>query len=218
MKKAQTKRRAPLSRKKAPAASTATDNAAVLNVSVADLTVGTFLKAVADTVVSANASQSNQIAGQIAQQVDQTIGKLSSDLAGRTIIQSDVDVDNLERFRATAGRDHDAWAYKTNVTDFVIGTNAAANQGTMQTQVQRMVEASLNHYATTLADERVSKAHIGFYKKSKLAQELAHADIAREDQWESDKEALVSAIVGEVVKSIQVPPAATEGVASRRRK
>lgn len=162
-----------------------------LKTTVANLSVETFLKMVTSTMLSVNDQQSTQMSKQI--------GAMQSDLAGRFITQSDIDVGQAESLRATRARGYDT-----------IGAASASHLHRGYTQFDRMVESSVNHYSTVLADERLAKAKIGYYDTAKIAQEIGHRDIAIEDQWESDKEALVAAIIGEVVKSIQVPPAATE--------
>lgn len=162
-----------------------------LKTTVANLTVETLLKLVTNTMLSVNDQQSAQISKQI--------GAMQSDLAGRFITQNDIDIGQAESFRATRARGYDT-----------VGSASSAHLHRGYSQFDRMVESSVNHYSTVLADERTAKAKIGYYDTAKIAQEIGHRDIAIEDQWESDKEALVAAIIGEVVKSIQVPPAATE--------
>lgn len=196
---------------KRKAVATPATNQTASGIALATLTVDQFVKAVAETVLSANAAQSNQISSQIAQQVSKqiseqissSIGKTSSDLQSRAIVQSDVDVNSEERIRSSAAREDALIGYKSNVTDFLIGTDAVNTQRNSTSALSRMVEASVNHYATTLSDERIHKASL-------LNAQHRHTDIAVENQWESGQEALVDAIVGEVLKSIQVPPAATE--------
>lgn len=61
-----------------------------------------------------------------------------------------------------------------------------------------------NAYLLSLADERK-------YKAGHDAQIVRHADVAIENQWEDPNEIAGGAISGEIAKSVQVPPAATEG-------
>lgn len=172
-------------------------------IALSTLTVDQFVKALADTMVSANAAQSNQISSQLAQQVanqvSETIGKLQSDMATRTISSTTTerheDVDSTERMKANAGREDGLLGYKSNVTDFIIGTNAVANQQAVQSAVVRMIEGSLNHYNTMLSDERIQKAGI-------LGAQNRHTDIAVEKQWATSQKNLSDAIVADVVKGL----------------
>lgn len=152
---------------------------------------------------STQQTQADQISAQVAKQIEQVVGSLQSDLASRMVVKDDIDVKADERFRATGARDDASWTYKTNVSDFLAGTNNVSNQGTLQNQMSRMIEASVNAYAEGLATNNR-------YINAKWQQELRHADIATENQWESTQETANDALAGEIAKSTQVPPAATE--------
>lgn len=179
-------------------------------VKLVDLQVGDMANMLSTLAGNIVAQVTQQVSQQVSEQVAKAVGQLQSDLASRTIIKADTDIGMDERIRANGARDDAAWAYKTNVSDFLIGTNNIANQGTLQNQLARMIEGSINHYNTVLADERVSKAHSNYYTLGKIQQEQRHADIATENQWESTQETANDALAAELVKSVQVPPAATE--------
>lgn len=152
----------------------------------------------------------SQLSQQMSQQISKAVGALQSDMASRFLSKDDIDIGMYERLRADGASDQAAWNYKRNTTDFLIGTNNVSDQSTKQNQLNRMVEMSINHYGTTLSDERVTKAAIRYLRDAKFQQEQRHADIASENQWTDDGEILQTANLGETVKSLQVPPAATE--------
>ncbi len=179
-------------------------------VKLVDLQVGDMANMMSTLAGNIVAQVTQQVSQQVSEQVSKAVGQLQSDLASRTIVKADTDVGMDERLRATGARENDAWGYKMNVSDFLIGTNNISNQATFQNQLARMIEGSINHYNTVLSDERVSKSHSDHYKLGKIQQENRHADIATENQWESTQESANDALAAELVKSTQVPPAATE--------
>lgn len=181
-----------------------------LVVKLTDLTVGGMANMLSTLAANIVAQTTQQTSQQVSEQVAKAVGQLQSDLASRTIIKSDTDVGMDERIRATGARENDAWGYKMNTTDFLIGTNNVSHQGVNQNQLNRMMEASVNHYGTILADERIAKDAVRYYGLGKIQQEQRHADIATENQWEDVKELAGDGLAAELVKSVQVPPAATE--------
>ena len=147
---------------------------------------------------------------QTAKDTAQTIGQLQSDFASRMVVKDDVDVKADERLRAQGADSNSAWAFKTNVYDF----GAAAGLLT-QKEDTRLHEKSLQ--AQQLATSQAGiDAYRGLlvgmvkYVSGKWQQELRHSDIATENQWEDPNEIAGNALSGEIAKSVQVPPAATE--------
>jgi len=122
------------------------------------LTVGDFINALRTVFVQEQAQSVGQIAQVTKETIAQAVGELQSDLASRGVIKYDEDIGQAERLRQLMSRSAAAWDYKGNVTDFVAGLNAVGHQGTGQNALDRMVEASLNHYNTTLTDERIQKS------------------------------------------------------------
>lgn len=167
------------------------------------------------------ASQDSQQAVQAAKSISQDItalkGSLSSDFVNRFLSAADVDQGDDEQRRSDQALGFGGRVYKHNVYDFGKATNLnaldadyRAKKAELDSITTKILNTGADHYASILSDERKMKNSIDYYSGAKKQQEQRHADIATEDQWESEKEALVAAIVGEVVKSIQVPPAATE--------
>jgi hypothetical protein len=181
-----------------------------LAVKLTDLTVGGMANMLSTLAAHIVAQTSQQASQQVSEQIAKAVGQLQSDLASRTIIKADTDVGMDERLRATGARENDAWGYKMNTTDFLIGTNNVAHQGVSQNQLNRMMEASVNHYSTILSDERIAKDSVRYYNLGKIQQEQRHADIATENQWESTQESANDALAAELAKSTQMTPAATE--------
>lgn len=168
--------------------------------------------------VSQDSQQAVQAAKSVSQEITALKGSLSSDFVSRFLSAADVDQGDDEQRRADQALGFGGRVYKHNIYDLGKAadlnrqdTDFSSYKEELQQQHLQMTQASLDHYKTILSDERVAKDNIRYYGSAKIQQEQRHADIATEDQWESEKEALVAAIVGEVVKSIQVPPAANEG-------
>lgn len=165
-----------------------------------------------------DSSQAVQTAKQTAQSIAETVGSLQSDFASRFLTKADIDMADEERMRATGARDDAYLAFKTNVNDFDKAGDLRSQDKDireLKSQLNKahldILQRSIDHYSSVLSDERTAKYGSDFYRKNLKAQTLAHTDIAREDQWESDKEAIVTAVLSELVKSVQVPKAATEG-------
>lgn len=161
-------------------------------------------------------SNADQISAQIQKQIAQVAGALQSDFASRTsTIVNDADsVKSDERMRATAGRGDSYLEYKTNVNDFDVASDLRSqdkdirqHKSDLNNATIRLLNTSVDHYASILSEERK-------FMTSKWTQELRHADIAVENQWEDPNEVASNALSGEIAKSLQVPPAATEYKAS----
>jgi hypothetical protein len=158
-------------------------------------------------------SNADQLSSQVAKEISQAVGSLQSEFASRNLV-IDKDADSVksdERMRATAGRGDSYLEYKTNVNDFDVAADLRSQDKDIRSHkadlnhaTVKLLNISLDNYATVLSNERK-------YTTSKWQQELRHADIATENQWEDPNEIAGNALSGEIAKSVQVPPAATEG-------
>lgn len=187
------------------------DEIRLTSLTVADL-AAMLATAASNTVAQTSQQVAQQTAQQIADQLARAVGQLQSDLASRTIVmnKADTDIGMDERIRSTGAGMDAAWQYKTNISDFLIGTQNIANQATNQNQLARMIEGSINHYNAVLSDERIAKDRTNYYTGSKIQQEQRHADIASERQWDTNIEVAKDAIAKEIVDAV------TANIAARK--
>ena len=157
------------------------------------------------------ASQDSQQAVQAAKSISQDItalkGSLSSDFVNRFLSAADVDQGDDEQRRADQALGFGGRVYKHNVYDMAKAsdlnrqdTDYASFKRQLEEQYLDMNKASIDHYKTILSDERIAKEKVRYYGGAKIQQEQRHADIATEDQWESDKEAIVTAVLTRLAK------------------
>jgi hypothetical protein len=158
------------------------------------------------------AAQDSQQAVQSAKQVEQTIGSLQSDFSSRTSgIVSDADsVKADERMRATAARGNDFVEFKTNTFDYSKAMDLIRQQEDTRVHEKDLKSQQLATSQAGLDAYRNILIGATQFINAKWQQELRHSDIATENQWEDPNEVASNALSGEIAKSLQVPPAATE--------
>ena len=161
---------------------------------------------------SQDSQQAVQAAKQAAQAAQQVVGSLQNDVASRTsTIVGDADsVKSDERMRSAAGRGESYLEFKTNTFDFSKAMDAIKQQ-----EDTRLHEKDLRAQQIAAAQAGVDAyrgilAGVTQFINAKWQQELRHSDIATENQWEDPNEIAGNALSGEIAKSVQVPPAATE--------
>lgn len=125
---------------------------------VSQLTISQLLTLLRTTFVQEQAQGVGQISTVVKDSIATAVGELQSDLASRGVIKYDEDIGFAERMRQIMSNQASSWGYKGNITDFLTGMGGVSNKGNLDQLFQQMVQGAVNHFNTTLTDERIAKS------------------------------------------------------------